>query len=200
MTNASKLQHALNHCKAAGLGLCLLTAAGTANAAFIDLTGTVTSGGSSSATPVAPFSSGDELNGFIEINDSAATAGSTFGSDDLLDFNVTVGGATFALTTAAPFGFFGGSIGDDGSGVLGLNINTNTSDFRGCGATCNLTLNGDADSFLVSQLEFANFGFAQGSDLNATVRQQAAAVPEPASVLLFGAGLLGLGLTRYRKR
>ncbi|MCL1488205.1 MAG: PEP-CTERM sorting domain-containing protein [Marinobacter sp.] len=194
MASLSKFKQVMNSFKGAGVGICLLTMVGTANAAFIDLTGTVTGGGAFDPVPAAPFTIGDLLTGFIEIRDDAATAGSSFDVSDLLGFNVTVGLANFSLPTASPFGFFNGTISEDGRTLTQLNATTEFATYPGCGF-CNLTLNADADSFLVILLD--QFGFAEGFDFKATVRQQA--VPEPASVLLFGAGLLGLGLARIRR-
>lgn len=195
MASLSKFKQVMNSFKGAGVGICLLTMVGTANAAFIDLTGTVSGGGAFDPVPVAPFAIGDLLTGFIEIRDDAATAGSSFDVSDLLGFNITVGPANFSLPTASPFGFFSGTISEDGRTLTQLNANTEFATYPGCGF-CVLTLNAGADSFVVSVLG-DKFGFAEGFDFKATVRQQA--VPEPASVLLFGAGLLGLGLARIRR-
>lgn len=196
MISLSKFKQVMNNVKGAGVGICLLTMAGTANAAFIDLTGTVTGGGSFDPVPAAPFAAGNLLTGFIEINDDAATAGSTFGVSDFLDFNVSIDAANFSLPTALPFGFFSGTVSNDGSILTSLNVNTSFATYPGCGF-CTLTLNAGADSFVVTLLD--QFGFAEGFDFKATVRQQAVSVSEPASVLLFGVGLLGLGLARIRR-
>jgi len=195
MPNLSKFKQVMNNVKGTGVGICLLMTVGTANAAFIDLTGTVTGGGTfSPAVPAAPFTAGDLLTGFIEIKDDAALAGSSFDVNDFLDFNVSIGAANFSLPTASPFGFFSGTISDDGSILTSLDVTTNFATYPGCGS-CNLTLNAGANSFVVILLD--QFGFAEGFDFKATVRQQA--VPEPASMLLFGVGLLGLGLARTRR-
>jgi hypothetical protein len=184
--------NAVNRFTALWVGLLAFTLAGAANAAFIDLSGTVTSGGVGDPTPVEPFSTGDTLTGFIEIDDAAAMPGATFDASSVLDFNVTVGPAVFSFADSTPFGFFSGMFSSDGSFLAELNVATSFGDFPGC-SSCNLTLNGAQDIFVVSSTGIP-FGFAEG-DLMAEVRA-AATVPEPSIALLFGLGMLGLGVAR----
>lgn len=192
MTTNKKSPDAVNRFTATCFGLTLFALAGTANATIIDLSGMVTSGGVGEATPVEPFSVGDTLTGFIEINDAAAMPGASFDESDLLGFNVVVGPAVFSLADSTPFGFFSGMFSSDGSFLSELNISTSFNDFPGCGF-CNLTLNGGQDSFVVSATG-STFGFAEG-EFTSEVRA-AVSVPEPATALLFGLGVLGLGVAR----
>ncbi len=171
------------------IGLLAFTLAGAANAAFIDLSGTVMSGGIGDPTPVEPFSTGDTLTGFIEIDDAAVMPGATFDASNLLDFSVSVGPATFGMAELMPFGFFSGTFSSDASFLTELNV-TSVDSFP------SLTLNGAASSFVVTSL--MPFGFAEGT-LMTEIRDNAVSVPEPATALLFSLGLLGLGVTRWSR-
>ena len=168
----------------------------TAQAAIIDLSGTVTSGGVGIADPVDPFEIGDQLTGFIQISDSAADAGSNFGLSDLIDFQVTVGAVSFSLANAMPFGFFNGQVSADGMSLSQLNVSTNFGSYPGCG-TCNLLLNAGADSFVVTVLS-PSTGFAEGSDLTTSFRVED--VPEPSMIALFGLGVAAAASAARRRR
>lgn len=177
------------------IGLLAFTLAGSANATFIDLSGTVMSGGVSNPTPVGPFSTGDMLSGYIEIDDAAVMPGASFDESNLLDFNVSIGLVTFSLADSMPFGFFSGMFSSDTNVLTELNVTTNFGSFAGC-SFCNLTLNGAANSFVVSSL--TPLGFAEGN-LMVAVRDDSVTVPEPTTTLLFSLGLLGLGVTRWSR-
>lgn len=167
----------------------------TANATFIDFTGTVTGGGTGSIP--APLNAGDPLTGVIQIDDAAAAPGSMFDDSNLLAFNFAVGSVNFSLSDATPFSFFSGTVANDGASLSQFQITTNLfGSIPNCGSCSlnlsNLPLNSASapNSFTVQVLGFRNFGIAEGT-LATSVRT--ADVPEPSVIAMFALGLIIIG-------
>jgi|GEM_PF-2110181 len=173
--------------------------AAPANAAFIDFSGSVTDGMSFVRPIPQPFSIGDAVTGFIELNDDAVAPGGIFNAADLLDFSFTVGAVTFDLNNG-PFVNFGGRISSDGMSLSRFGLMTAFNSVPQC-RECALILT--ADGFMVTVADLSNVfnsGLVFGS-FDSTLRDDTgqASVAEPAPLALF-AGITLLLIWGVRRR
>jgi hypothetical protein len=77
------------------------------------------------------------------------------------------------------------------------NKGTNVADFVFWNDTLNKNLKFYADNNMMLSVK-VQFGSDNAADQQLFIRKNAGQVPEPGSILLFGLGLLGLGLGRAR--
>jgi len=132
------------------------------------------------------------LNNFLTITASDSNAFSSNVTDTL--------SVTFNFTQPA-----GGSTGISGSGTASTFLGFITSGSITWSGSSTLTF-ADGDTITVS-LSNGSFSTFSGADIDATITYAGspggggvAAIPEPASIALFGAGLLGLGMVGRRRR
>lgn len=137
----------------------------------------------------SPFEVGDPLTGLFKVN---VDPDNSFGVDDLLEFTLTVGPATFNLT-GADFGSFNGQLSDDGSTLIDFSLASQFVTLPGLSGTFALGFNGVNQPFVVNAVtSLATGGF--------TANVRTAAVPEPSMLALFAFITLALGFAARGRR
>jgi len=152
--------------------------------------------------PSPLFTSG-QINGFLVISDSVGPSGS-FGAGQLEGFTFNIAGYAFTQANLDPnFSSIdvNGRISADGLSIPFLQIGYSLDPlFPGCSFVC-------AGSFNIAQSAQSNFVVADDPDaatlglvLFDAAFNKAVQVPEPVTLSLFAAGLLGAGALRRRRK
>ncbi len=136
----------------------------------------------------SPFQVGDSLNGLFNVN---ADPDNSFQIDDLLDFTLTIGPATFNLT-GADFSSFNGQLSTDGSMLTDFAVASQFVAASGVDGLFALGFNGVNQPFSVT-------GFTSIASGGFSANVGAVAVPEPSLLVMFGFVTLALGFAARRR-
>ncbi|MES1926046.1 hypothetical protein [Salinisphaera sp. T31B1] len=176
----------------------------TAQAAFIDFSGSIKGGSTLFGSMPAPFHAGDALTGYLEIDDAAAQPGARFDNSDLLGWGLSIGSVDFtqsALSTS----LFSGRIADDGSALSSFELGSLFVSMPNC-ENCTVGLTSSQTGFIALVKDFCNpwlSGLIWGQ-LDTDLRVPPSIDPptdvaEPAPLALFAIALVFIGWGMRRR-
>lgn len=201
-----------NKLKTCRKGICItgilavaVLAPGIASATIINIMGPVDNVSASNGSPIVV---GDTLSAAFDVD---LNADNSFGKNDLNNFSLTVGPASYTSMSGSDFQQFNGLLSSDGSMLSNLLINTGFTSVQGLETSVALQLkDGKYLSFLPpvspsfsiigTGSDTSTFGAYEATGgFNASIGSAANDVPEPSSLGLLGVGIFLMGLFVRRR-